>query len=141
MSEEILSKIYAYLELDSVTDNRLKLKSDLMKKIIYLMSTWKEGTENEWIDKLATRCSLSTRKIRENYLKPLITEGIVAWEGNGHIRFVGIPDNAVMPCELTPEQLKQELEEENEQRNMLGKPKVSEEDWRKSRSKRLKPLS
>ena len=33
-----------------------------------------------------------------------------------------------------------ELEEENENRNKLGKPRVSLEEWKKMRSKRKKPL-
>lgn len=137
--DETLSKIYHYLELDTVVDRRLQLKADLMKKIISLTMQWKEGYEAEWIDKLANRCSLSIRKIRENYLDSLATDGILTRRG-GYLTFVGLPDNAVMPCELTPEQFKEELEEENEQRAKLGKPKVSFEEWKSVRPKRLKPL-
>jgi hypothetical protein len=140
MSEESLSKIYRYLELDNVVDQRLKLKADLMKKTIFLTMQWKEGAENEWIDKLANRCSLSIRKIHENYLQPLITEGILTWTGNGRIRFVGIPENAVMPCELTEQQLQEELDEENENRAKLGQHKVTLKEWKKMRSPRMKPL-
>ena len=42
---------------------------------------------------------------------------------------------------LTEEQLKQEYEEEIENRTKLGKPKVTFEEWKKTRSKRFKPLS
>ncbi|MCJ7633558.1 hypothetical protein MUP77_14370 [Candidatus Bathyarchaeota archaeon] len=138
--DQMLSKIYAYLELDTVIDQRLKLKAGLMKKVIFLMMQWKEGSEHEWIDKLANRCSLSTRKIRENYVEPLVTDGILEWTGNGRIRFVGIPENAVMPCELTEQQLQEELEEENENRAKLGQHKLTLKEWKKKRSLRIKPL-
>jgi len=141
MSDDVLAKIYAYLELDTATDQRLKLKSLLMKKVIFLTMQWKEGYLNEWIDKLANRCSLSTRKIRENYIEPLITEGILERRGNGRIRFVGLPDNAVMPCELTEKELQGELDEENENRAKLGQSKVSLEEWKQMRASRFRPLS
>jgi hypothetical protein len=41
---------------------------------------------------------------------------------------------------LTDKQLKEELEEENEQRNKLGKKPLSLEEYVKIRSKRIKPL-
>jgi hypothetical protein len=41
---------------------------------------------------------------------------------------------------LTEDQLKEELQEENEERNRLGKPPVSFEEWNKKHQKRIKPL-
>lgn len=139
MTEDQLSKIYRFLELDKA-DGRVKLKADTMKKVIELTSKWKKGSKQEFVDKLANRTSLSTRKIRENYIEPLITEGILIQRGNGYIEFAGLPDNAEMPLELTSEQLAEELEEENEKRRELGKPKITLEEWKKTRTERKKPL-
>jgi hypothetical protein len=41
---------------------------------------------------------------------------------------------------LTPDELKVELEEENEQRAKLGKPKISFEEWKKKRQKRTQQV-
>ena len=41
---------------------------------------------------------------------------------------------------LTEEEVKEELQEENEHRAELGKPKVSLEEWKKLRAKRKRPL-
>jgi hypothetical protein len=42
--------------------------------------------------------------------------------------------------DLTDAELREELEEENEQRSKLGKPKVTLEEWKQMRSKRTKPI-
>jgi hypothetical protein len=41
MSDDPLEQIYTYLELNTVTDHRLKLKALLMKKVLFLTSQWK----------------------------------------------------------------------------------------------------
>jgi len=136
LSDSTLDEIYKYLELDIALDQRLKLKSNLMKRVIYLTSLWHEGRLDEWIDKLANRCNISTRKCREDYLQPLITDGILKRQSDGCIQFVGLPENAVIPCGL----LQEELDEENENRAKLGKSRVSLEEWRKMRKPRFKPV-
>lgn len=135
-----LEEIYAYLELDTVTDSRLRLKANLMKKVIFYTAQWKEGFGSDWIDKLANRSSVSTRKIKEDYLQPLITEGILEFSGRGYIKFIGLPKNAEKVLELSEKQLMEELEEENEKRAELGQKKLTLEDWKKMRSRRFKPL-
>jgi hypothetical protein len=42
--------------------------------------------------------------------------------------------------ELTDEQLREELEEENEQRSKLGKPKIGLKEWKEKRVKRVKQV-
>ena len=59
---------------------------------------------------------------------------------DGVLDFKGIPDEAEIPTELTDEQLREELQEEDEQRSKLGKPKVSLKEWKEMRSKRLKQV-
>jgi len=65
---------------------------DVMKNVIKLCAEWKEGRKEEWISKLANRTCVSTRKIREDYFKPLINEGILKNGLDDTIRFVGSPD-------------------------------------------------
>jgi len=93
--KETLLKISKYLGLDSVTDGRLRVKARIMEKVIFLTYQLNEGKESEWIDKIATRTCVSTRKIREDYIQPLVSDKILQRTGNGHIKFVGLPDDAV----------------------------------------------
>lgn len=90
--DHVLRDICKYLQLGNV-DYRLRLKADTMKKVIALTYQWKEGLKNVWISKLANRTCISTRKIRENYVQPLIDEGILQ-ENSNRIRFVGFPTRA-----------------------------------------------
>lgn len=137
MSEEELSKIYRFLYLDKA-DGRVKLKADTMKRVIELTSKWQKGTKQEWIDKLANRTSISTRKIRENYVEPLITDGILREHGNGNMEFAGLPDGAEMPTELTDSELQDELDEENQNRIALGKKPYTLKQWLEIRKPRMK---
>jgi len=90
--DEILQDICEYLQLENV-DYRLQLKADIMRRVIFLTYQWKEGLRNVWISKLANRTCISTRKIRENYIQPLIHEGILQ-ENSNRIRFAGLPIHA-----------------------------------------------
>ena len=85
-----LEEIYDHLDLNEAKDGRLVIKADIMKKAIYLMSKWKIGKKREWVDKLSIFTCVSTRKIREDYVQPLITIGILV-EFNDTIKFVGLP--------------------------------------------------
>ena len=75
----------------------------------------------------------------DDYLESCLSWGIMELD-DGILNFKGIPDEAEIPTELTDEQLREELQEENEQRNKLGKPRVSLEEWKEKRAKRLKQL-
>ena len=77
-SETGLKEVYDFLDLNEPKDGRLVIKADIMKKIIHLTSKWKMGKKREWIDKLSILTCVSTRKIREDYIQPLITTGILA---------------------------------------------------------------
>jgi hypothetical protein len=103
-------------------------------------------------------CKRNSGKEWKNYIRPKLRSWIgvdfryidsyleccLSWEimelDDGILSFRGIPNDAEMPCELTEEQLREELEEENDQRNKLGKPKIGLKEWKEKRSKRLKPL-
>jgi hypothetical protein len=89
-----LMLIYDYLDLNEAKDGRLIIKADIMKKIIYLARLWKTGKKREWVDKLSILTCVSTRKIREDYVQPLITIGVLA-EFSDIIKFVGLPKEEV----------------------------------------------
>ena len=90
--DEVLQDVCKYLQLENV-DYRLRLKADTMRKVILFTYEWQEGSKSIWISKLANRTCVSTRKIRENYIQPLIDEGILEENGN-RIRFAGLPTHA-----------------------------------------------
>lgn len=135
--EEQLLRIYRFLGLDTV-DRRLKLKAEIMKKTLQLTFGWKKGVKHKWISKIANRTGVSTRKIRENYIEPLIDEGILREIGDGYIEFAGLPPNAEMPSELMAEQLVEELNEENANRTALGKKPFTMKQWKELRKPRTK---
>jgi predicted transcriptional regulator len=93
--ETDLGKIYAHLGFDKITDKRLQVKADIMKKVLSYCSEWKSGNEKQWTDKLANRTCVLTRKIREDYIDPLVSEGILEKTSEGNIRFLGLPRNEV----------------------------------------------
>jgi len=93
--ETNLSKIYAFLGFDRINDKRLQVKADIMKKVLSYCSDWKSGNEKQWVDKLATRTCVSTRKMREDYIDPLVSEGILEKTSEGNIRFIGLPKSKV----------------------------------------------
>jgi hypothetical protein len=81
-----------YLDLDKEGPNRgTKNKQDLMVRTINYTSKWKEGTYPEWKSKLATRLGIAPCTVKENYLDPLIQEGIIGRVGY-KVFFVGIQE-------------------------------------------------
>lgn len=89
-NDQDLKEIYDALDLNDAKDGRLIIKADIMKKVIHLTSKWEIGKKREWVDKLSIFTCVSTRKIREDYIQPLITVGILA-EFDGTIKFAGLP--------------------------------------------------
>jgi hypothetical protein len=81
---------------------------------------------------------LVRRKIREDYINPLVTDEVLQRAGNGIIRFNGLPSGVGQ--EINEKQMKEEWEEENIKRKELGKPEVPFEEWIKIRPERFKPL-
>ncbi len=130
---------YDYLGLNMIADQRLKLKANIMKKAIYLCQQWREGNDGDWIDRIANRTCVSTRKIREDYINPLVTEDVLERAGNGTSRFVGLPSGVGQ--EISERQMKEEWEEENAKRRELNKPEISYKEWVETRSKRFRPLN
>ena len=80
-----------FLDLDKEGPNRgTKNKQDLMIRTLQYISEWKEGIYEDWRSKLANRLGVTPRTIKENYLDPLIREGIVGKVGP-KVFFNGVP--------------------------------------------------
>jgi hypothetical protein len=96
------------------------------------------------IDKLADFIAyefhMSPYTIRYTYLPMFITVGILEEVGNGYVRVSEKGNEAISRGELTDVELREELEEENEQRSKLGKSIVTLEEWKQMRTKRIKPI-
>jgi len=88
-----VTKSIEYLDLDREGPNRgTNNKLELMKRVLYYISAWGTGSYKEWINKLSIRLGLAPRTVKDNYLHPLIEEGIIAKDGS-LLRFVGPPEN------------------------------------------------
>lgn len=80
-----------YLGLKGENPNvATKNKQVIMTKALYYMQKWKRGLYYNWIRRLSLRLNLSVRTTRENYVDPLIAEGIIK-EDKGELTFIGIP--------------------------------------------------
>ena len=86
--------------------------------------------------------NLTPDTVRYNYLSMFIEAGILEYNDNNQLdlsakgkHFQTTEDG------LTDQQLTEELEEENENRNKLGKKPISLEEWKKMRSERFKPIT
>jgi hypothetical protein len=100
--DNVLERITEYLGLGFSADRRLKLKADLMKRIIFLCHKWETGNYNVWLDKLSAFTNLSVRRTQENYLDPLITLGIIRFVNRdaGTIRFYGLDLQGISDTEI-----------------------------------------
>ena len=80
-----------YLDLHKEGPNRgTKNKQELMIRTLEYLHNWNEGIYNDWIRKLANRLSVTPRTVRDNYLDPIISEGIVGRVGH-KVHFNGVP--------------------------------------------------
>jgi len=90
---DLVAKCIEYLDLDRVGPNRgTNNKLELMKRTLYYISSWGTGSVKSWIYKLSNRLGLAPRTVKDNYLDPLIEEGIIRKDGM-QLRFVGPPEN------------------------------------------------
>ena len=90
---DLVAKSIEYLDLDRVGPNRgTNNKLELMKRTLYYISSWGTGSVKLWIYKLSNRLGLAPRTVKDNYLNPLIEEGIIEKNGS-QLHFVGPPEN------------------------------------------------
>jgi hypothetical protein len=110
-------------------------RKSIQERIEELLPYYSSKTDD--IDELAHYIAydfhMNPHTIRYFYLPMFITVGVLR-DINGHITCNATEDG------LTEKELQEELEEENEQRSQLGKPRVTLEEWKNMRSERKKPL-
>jgi hypothetical protein len=140
MSEPKKLNVETVLEYIGVTHDNLR--ADAYNHWYRFIEFCKRNSGKNWKEdiraKLRSWIGVDFRYL-DDYLESCLSWGIMELD-DGNLIFKGIPNGAEMPCELTEEQLREELDEENEQRNKLGKPRVSLEEWKEKRSKRWKPI-
>ena len=90
---DLVAKCIVYLDLDRVGPNRgTNNKLDLTIRTLYYTSSWGTGSYRKWIFKLSLRLGLGPRTVKDNYLRPLIEEGIIRKVGS-RVSFVGPPES------------------------------------------------
>lgn len=84
---------------------------------------------------------LSPDTVKYRYLDMFLDNGILEYNEEGLVVLTA-RGKALQTTEdgLTKQELAEELQEENEQRNKLGKPPVSFEEWKEKRQKRIKVI-
>jgi hypothetical protein len=93
-SNPSLEEIYNYLGLhENNVQGKQKIKIQNLRRVIALCYDLEQGHYNEWIDRLSIPLGLSTRKVREDYIDPLISIRIVYRDGFNMVRFLGVPKN------------------------------------------------
>lgn len=73
------------------------------------------------------------------YLDSCLSWGVMEMK-NGNVFYIGIPENAEIPTELSRDELSEELDEENRMRRELGHPEFTMEEWIRQRKPRIKPI-
>ena len=90
--KDLVTNSIKYLDLDREGPNwGTKNKQELMKRTLYYISNWRYGSSDLWVSKLSNRLGLTPRTVRENYLDPLIKEGLIAKAGS-QLHFAGPPE-------------------------------------------------
>ena len=116
-------------------------RKNIQITMLGVLSKYCPNTFQKMANLIAFDFNLTPDTVRYNYLSMFIDAGILEYDNNRMLILSAKGQNLQTSEDgLTDEQLKEELEEENEQRNKLGKPRVSLEEWKAKRSKRLKPI-
>jgi len=90
--QKSIAMIVKHLGLNEATPNTgTKNKRDLMERALTILREWKTGTAEEWTNRLSLRLNVSPRTAKDNYIDPLIFEGIIK-RVNSRLVFVGLPN-------------------------------------------------
>lgn len=73
--EEIM-EVLTYLGRTDL-DSQGQVKDRHLGQVLVYLQQWQNGSLQEVIERLTIRCGISSRYIKENYVQPLITEGIL----------------------------------------------------------------
>ena len=144
MSEETTERRKLNVEtiLEYIGATKQNLRADAYNHWHRFIEYCKRNSGKSWKDEIRPRLrswiGVDFRYI-DDYLESCLSWGVLEL-CDGVLIFKGIPDSEEIPTELSDEQLREELDEENDHRNKLGKPRVTLKEWREMRAKRFKPL-
>lgn len=118
--------------------NRKRIK----EQVEHALSKYCPNPFNRMANLIAYDFNLCPDTLKYSYLPMFLDAGILEYN-NDNMLILSAKGQCLQTTEdgLTDEKLQEELKEENEQRNQLGKHPISLEEWKKKRSKRFKPLS
>jgi hypothetical protein len=118
-----------------------RARKNIQLTIIGQLSKYCPNTFSKMANLIAFDFNLTPDTVRYNYLSMFIDAGILEYDKDRMLVLTAKgKDLQTTEDGLTDEQLMKEYEEEIQQRQQLGKPKVSFEEWKKARSKRFKPI-
>lgn len=115
-------------------------RKNIQQSILKSLAKYCPATYRKMASLIAFDFHLSPDTIKYRYLDMLLDVGILEYDSEGFLHLTA-RGKKLQTTEngLTEEDLTDELKEENENRNKLGKPPVSLEEWKKKRLKRFKP--
>lgn len=118
-----------------------QIRKRIQEQVEGRLSKYCPNPFNKMANLIAYDFHLCPDTLKYNYLPMFIDAGILEYN-HDNMLILSAKGKSLQTTEdsLTDDQLKEELQEENENRNRLGKNPVSIEEWKKIRSKRIKPL-
>jgi hypothetical protein len=116
-----------------------QIRKNIRLGIEQALSRYCPNTISRMANLIAYDFNLSPDTLRYNYLPMFIDAGILELNQDS-LYALSAKGKRLQTTEngLTEKELQEELDEENVQRNRLGKPMISLEEWKKMRSKRLR---
>lgn len=116
-------------------------RKNIQITMLGVLSKYCPNNYSKMANLIAFDFNLTPDTVRYNYLSMFIDAGILEYDNNRMLVLSAKGQNFQTTEDgLTEKDVQNELEEENEQRSKLGKPRVSLEEWKKKREKRLKPV-
>jgi hypothetical protein len=118
-----------------------QIRKNIRLAIEQALGKYCPNTISRMANLIAYDFNLSPDTLRYNYLPMFIDAGILELN-HDNLYALSAKGQHLQTTEdgLKEEQFQEELNEENEHRNQLGKPPISFEEWKKMRPKRLKPV-
>jgi hypothetical protein len=117
-------------------------RKEIRQQIESVLKKYVPETLSGMANLIAYDFNLSPYTLKYNYIPMFIKVGILEYDGD-NLLVLSAKGKKIQTTKdgLSEKELQEELIEENENRNKLGKPRLSLEEWKKLRSKRMKPLS
>jgi hypothetical protein len=119
-----------------------QIRKRIREQVESQLSKYCPNTFNKMANLIAYDFNLCPDTLKYNYLPMFIDAGILEFNHDNMVVLSAKGQRLQTTTDgLTDKDLQEELEEENENRVKLGKPKISLEEWKKMREKRKKPLT